>query len=43
MSIRTTMLHDTLHTILERGPATGAVAVRHIERNERFDLDGDRP
>ena len=36
-------LSDTLSAIITGGPATGSVAVRHIERDERFSFDGDRP
>jgi beta-lactamase class A len=43
MTTRTTTLRDKLRAIIERGPATGGVAVRHIERGETFDLDGDTP
>ena len=36
-------LHDTLSAIVERGPATLGVAVRHIERDERLGFDADAP
>lgn len=36
-------LHDKLRHVVETGPATGGVSVRHIERNEALAIDGDRP
>jgi len=36
-------LAGTLAAIIAEGPATGAVAVRHVERDERFSHDGDAP
>jgi beta-lactamase class A len=35
-------LNDTLRSIIERGPATIGVAIRHMERGERFDYDAER-
>jgi beta-lactamase class A len=39
----TTSLEGILREIMEDGPATGGIAVRHIERDERISLDGDTP
>jgi beta-lactamase class A len=36
-------LQDALATIITNGPATAAVAVRHIERDERLGFDADTP
>jgi beta-lactamase class A len=36
-------LQDALSAIVASGPATGAVAVRHIERDERVGFDADTP
>ena len=43
MTATSRTLHETLRDIIERGPATGGVAVRHIERDERFGFDADTP
>lgn len=39
----TASLHHTLQNILEHGPATGGVAVRHLERGESVGFDADQP
>jgi beta-lactamase class A len=39
----TSTLQDALSSIIEAGPFTGGVAVRHIERDERVGFDGDTP
>jgi beta-lactamase class A len=38
-----TALEGALGTIIERGPASLGLAVRHVERGERVDFDGDSP
>lgn len=35
------LLRERLKTIIDHGPATGGVAVRHIERGESVSFDGD--
>jgi beta-lactamase class A len=40
MTTTSTALEGALRTIIEQGPATGGVAVRHIERDERISFDG---
>ena len=39
----TTSLEAAIGTIIERGPASLGLAVLHVERGERVELDGDTP
>ena len=39
----TATLESTLRQILEQGPASAGICVRHIERDERISFDGDTP
>ncbi len=43
MTTSTATLHDTLRAIINRGPATAGVAVRHVERDEAVGFDADQP
>lgn len=43
MTTTVSALEEALRGIIERGPATGGVAVRHIERDQRLSFDGDTP
>ncbi len=43
MTSNNELLRDALQAIIDRGPATSGVAVRHIERGEALSFDGDTP
>ena len=43
MTTRASIFHDTIEAIIDRGPATGGIAVRHIERDEWFRHNADEP